>query len=261
VTATAGDPVLETREVHKSFGNADAPVVALAGLSLTVLRGRFLSVMGPSGSGKSTLLHLLGALDRPTTGDVLVEGQSLTALSEREIAHLRRDRIGFVFQAYNLIPVLTAAENVALPAVIARRRGAEQDARVDAVLEQVGLGDVRNRLPSQLSGGQQQRVALARALFTNPAVVLADEPTGNLDSRAGAEVLELLRSAQREVGATVVMVTHDASAAATGDEVMLLRDGRHVSSLDLDGTPAAGRAAAVLRWLEAAEGTSAPEVR
>src|SRR5688500_7286336 len=211
-----GTHVLDARDLVKDYDGHRA----LDGVSLTVGVGEFVSIMGPSGSGKSTLLHLLGGLDRPTSGEVLLDRQPLHMLSDDDLTLVRRQRIGFVFQSFNLIPVLTAAENVALPAVIAGESDRDYAPRRDEVLELVGLSDVRDRLPSQMSGGQQQRVAVARALFTEPAVLLADEPTGNLDSRTGGEILDLLRAAQERRGQTVVLVTHDPNAAATGDEVV-----------------------------------------
>ena len=248
---------VEGRALRKAYGGG---VVALDGVDLRVPQGGSVAVMGPSGSGKSTLLHLLGLLDRPDDGEVAVGGQASRGLGERERAALRRDRIGFVFQAFNLVPVLTVAENVALPATIAGRKPPGFDARVRTVLERVGLADEAGRLPRQLSGGQQQRVALARAIVGEPLVLLADEPTGNLDSRSGAEVLALLQEVRREHGTAVVMVTHDAKAAAVvGDEVVLLRDGAIAGRLELRGTADHRRHASVLRWLEAGEGEVAGE--
>ena len=238
---------MQVQDLHKSYGEQ---AVALAGVDLAIPAGRFVSVMGPSGSGKSTLLHLMGGLDRASSGEIVVAGQALSQLSERELSRLRREQVGFVFQAFHLIPVLSAAENIALPATIAARRPASYADRLEVLLDRVGLTAERDRLPSQLSGGQQQRVALARALFAEPALVLADEPTGNLDSRTGGEVLALLRDVQREQGVTVVMVTHDAGAAAVGDEVVLLRDGLLAQRLDLTTVEEPERQRAVLRWLE-----------
>jgi putative ABC transport system ATP-binding protein len=186
-------------------------------------RGRFSAIMGPSGSGKSTLMHILAGLDRPTTGTVTIDGEEISGLDDGELTRLRRDKLGFVFQFFNLIPVLTAEENVLLPLSIAGRR---PDAEwVERLIERVGLGDRRTHRPAELSGGQQQRVAVARALVSRPAVVFADEPTGNLDSKASEEVLALLRTAVDEFGQTVVMVTHDPEAASYADRLVVLRDG------------------------------------
>ena len=250
--ALLGRPVLEASELVKEYATDGTVSRALAGVSLEVPAGRFVSVMGPSGSGKSTLLHLLGGLDEPTSGTVLVGGQSLFDLSEVERTTLRRRQIGFVFQFFNLIPVLTAAENVALPAVVAGAKPATYDGDLEQALDIIGLRDHRHKLPSQLSGGQQQRVAIARALFMKPAVLLADEPTGNLDTTTGAEVLALLRRVQQDLGTTVVMVTHDPRAAATGDEVVMLVDGRVAGHLELAGDTDR-RVAQVLQSIEGVE--------
>lgn len=216
--------VCEARALRRVYGEGDAAVEALAGVDLALPAGRFTAVMGPSGSGKSTLMHLLAGLDRPTSGSIVLEGVDLTALDEEELTRLRRDRVGFVFQFFNLVPVLSARENILLPLEIA---GREPDrAWFETIVDTVGLCDRLDHRPSELSGGQQQRVAVARALVARPAVVFADEPTGNLDSRASQEVLALLRRAVDEFGQTVVMVTHDPAAAAWADRLVLLRDGR-----------------------------------
>ena len=242
-------PVLAARDVTKEYRNGDAVYRALQGVTLEVRAGRFVSIMGPSGSGKSTFLHLLGGLDVATSGTIELEGRSLSDMDDRERTLLRRDRIGVVFQFFNLVPVLSVEENIALPAVVARRRPDSYRARLDQLVELTGLGEHRQKLPSHLSGGQQQRVAVARALFSEPAILLADEPTGNLDSATGEEVLSLLGDARRELAQTVVMVTHSAEAAASGDEVVLLRDGLVAGHLDL---PAGGeeRAGSILAWLQ-----------
>jgi putative ABC transport system ATP-binding protein len=193
--------------------------------------GQFTAIMGPSGSGKSTLMHLLAGLDRPTSGSVVVDGQELANLDDRKLTALRRDKLGFVFQAFNLIPVLTARENITLPLTLAGRD--PDDAWLDTLVAAVGLRERLTHRPSELSGGQQQRVAIARALVSRPAVVFADEPTGNLDSKSSSEVLALLRRAVDEFGQTVIMVTHDAGAAAAADRVIMLRDGEVVH----DGQP------------------------
>jgi putative ABC transport system ATP-binding protein len=211
------------RDVTRRYGSGDSAVDALRGVSLEVATGRLTAVMGSSGSGKSTLMHILAGLDKPTTGSVTVKGQEISTMSDKELTLLRRKHIGFIFQAFNLLPVLTAEENVVLPLRIA---GQKPDARwVEEVLGRVDLLDRRSHRPAELSGGQQQRVAIARALVSEPTVLFADEPTGNLDSRTGAEVLELLRDAVDANGQTTVMVTHDAQAASTADRVLFLADG------------------------------------
>jgi len=229
----AGDErvIVAARDVVKQYEQGGERQRVLDGLSMEVAAGRFVAVMGPSGSGKSTLLHLLGGLDTPDTGDVEVDGVSLGSLKDDARTELRRQRIGIVYQFFNLVPVLTAAENVALPAVIAGEREGAYRERLDRVLELVGLADHRDKQPSQLSGGQQQRAAIARALFIEPAVLLADEPTGNLDLASGAEVLELFLEAQETFGQTVVMVTHDPVAASYADAVLFLADGRVVDTM------------------------------
>ena len=246
-------PVLTARDLVKDYDNGRTRVRALDGVSLAVPAGGFVSIMGPSGSGKSTLLHLLGGLDAPTDGDVTLQGRALSALSDKERTLARRHAIGFVFQFFNLVPVLSVEENVALPAVIDGQKPSAYRARLDRVLALVGLDGHRSHLPSEISGGQQQRVAIARALFTEPAVLLADEPTGNLDSKTGLEILGLIKHAQAELNQTVVMVTHDPRVAAYADEVVLLQDGRVTQTLDItmhEGGDA--RAEAVLTWLQAA---------
>ena len=219
----------------RRYGDGEAAIDALADVSIAFPRGQFAAVMGPSGSGKSTLLHCLAGLDRPTAGAVVIDGTPLADLSDRDLTVLRRSAIGFVFQSFNLLPMLTARENVALPLRIAGTR--DSDAQVDAMLGEVGLADRAGHRPSELSGGQQQRVAIARALVAEPTVIFADEPTGNLDSASGLEILDLLRRAVDERGRTVVMVTHDPRAATIADRVVLLSDGRVVldrSGMDAD---------------------------
>lgn len=213
----------------KVYGEAATRVVALDAVSATIPAGRFTVIMGPSGSGKSTLLHCMVALERPDSGQVLVGGTDVWSLSERERTRLRRDRLGFVFQAFNLVPTLTALENIALPVRLARRE-VDRD-WLDQVVATVRLGDRLRHRPNELSGGEQQRVAVARALVARPTVVFADEPTGNLDSRAGAGVLSLLRDVAEQGGAAVVMVTHDPAAASYGDHVLFLSDGGIVDEL------------------------------
>ena len=214
----------------RTYGAGDSAVHALRGVSLEVPAGQFTAVMGPSGSGKSTLMHLLAGLDAPDAGSVHIAGRDITRMSDRELTKLRRTHIGFVFQSFNLLPTLTAEENVALPLSIAGRK--PDRAALDALLERMGLAERRGHRPAQLSGGQQQRVAVARALIAQPTVLFADEPTGNLDSTAGAGVLRLLRDAVDLDGQTTVMVTHDVRAAATADRVLFLADGRIVADLD-----------------------------
>jgi putative ABC transport system ATP-binding protein len=218
----------------KVYGDGDAAVRALDDITIDVPDGRFTAVMGPSGSGKSTLMHCLAGLDTLTSGTVHLGDDDLGSLSDRALTRVRRERVGFVFQAYNLLPTLTAAENITLPLALG---GVDVDRRwFDEVVDAVGLRDRLGHRPAELSGGQQQRVAIARALITRPEVVFADEPTGNLDSRTGTEVLEFLRRAVREMGQTVVMVTHDPVAASYADAVVFLADGRTVGHLD-DPTP------------------------
>ncbi len=212
------------------YGAGDAAVHALRGVTLAVPAGQFTAVMGPSGSGKSTLLHVLAGLDVPTAGTVEIAGQEISRMKDRELTRLRRDHIGFVFQSFNLLPTLTVEENVKLPALLAGR-SVEREL-LDGLLERVGLQARRSHKPAELSGGQQQRVAIARALIGAPTVLFADEPTGNLDSRSGAEVLSLLREAVELDGQTIVMVTHDAHAAAIADRTVFLADGRVVADLD-----------------------------
>jgi putative ABC transport system ATP-binding protein len=216
--------IVVATDLHKYFGQGETAVHALDNVTIPFLRGQYTSIMGPSGSGKSTLMHCLAGLDRPTSGSVTIDGTEITTLDDKRLTDLRRDKIGFIFQAFNLLPVLTAEENITLPLTIA---GRDIDrAWVETLIEKVGLGDRREHRPSELSGGQQQRVAIARALVTRPAVVFADEPTGNLDSKSSEEVLRMLRNAVDEFNQTVVMVTHDAEAASVGDRLVVLRDGR-----------------------------------
>jgi putative ABC transport system ATP-binding protein len=216
---------IEAHGIVKTFGMGDYAVRALGGVDLEVRRGEMVAIMGPSGSGKSTLLHILGALDSPTEGQIAVASQRYETLDEAGLTRLRRDHIGFVFQFFNLLPSLTAAENVLLPALISRRRDDDLKRRAFELLDLVGIGDRGTHVPSELSGGQQQRVSIARALLLNPELILADEPTGNLDTRSGREVLQLLRRVATDEGHTIVMVTHDPSAAAVADRVVFLRDG------------------------------------
>jgi len=222
-------PAARAIDLRKVFGEGQAAVEALRGVTVEFEAGRFTAIMGPSGSGKSTLLHCVAGLDTPTSGKVFVGDVDLTTLDERRLTLLRRERIGFVFQAYNLVPTLTAAENITLPLDIAGRSA--DRAWFDTVVDTVGLRDRLDHRPSELSGGQQQRVAGARALVSRPTIVFADEPTGNLDSRSSAELLAFLRSAVDDHGQTLVLVTHDAAAASRADRVVFLGDGRVVDEM------------------------------
>ncbi|WP_436699076.1 ABC transporter ATP-binding protein [Nocardioides sp. BYT-33-1] len=216
------------RGLTKSFGRGDTLVHALRGVDLDLPAGRFTAIMGPSGSGKSTLMHCLAGLDQPTAGTVTVAGQSLEGMDDDTLTRFRRDHVGFVFQAFNLLPMLSAEQNIWLPTELAGQAGRDHDLRqrFDAIVETLGLSARLAHRPSELSGGQQQRVAIARALLSAPAIVFADEPTGNLDSSSSAEVLSLLRQSVRELGQTVVMVTHETEAATYADDVIVLADGR-----------------------------------
>ena len=228
-TATDGGVVVSAQEITRVYGAGETAVDALRGVTLEVARGKLTAVMGPSGSGKSTLMHILAALDRPTEGRVELGGTPLGDLSDTAITKLRREHIGFVFQFFNLLPMLTADENIVLPLRLA---GEKPDREFfDDLLDKVGLSDRRTHRPAELSGGQQQRVAIARALVTRPTVVFADEPTGNLDSKTGGEILELLRGSVEDYGQTLVMVTHEPRAAATADRVLFLADGLIVKEL------------------------------
>ena len=225
----ANGAVVVAREVARRFGQGDTAVDALRGVSLEVARGKLTTVMGPSGSGKSTLMHILAGLDRPSSGTVTVDGTEITTLGDTDLTKLRRTHIGFIFQFFNLLPMLSAEENITLPLSIA---GEKPDAAwLEQLIASVGLTDRRKHRPSELSGGQQQRVAIARALVSKPTVVFADEPTGNLDSRTGGEILELLREAVESVGQTTVMVTHDARSASIADRILFLADGDVVKEL------------------------------
>jgi putative ABC transport system ATP-binding protein len=222
------DAAVRADKITKLYGEGEASVRALCTVSLEVGRGEFVAVMGPSGSGKSTLMHLLAGLDKPTEGDVYIEGENVTTMKDKELTLLRRQRVGFIFQAFNLIPQLTAEENIVLPLTLAREKA---NGNLTSLLDQVGLTDRRTHKPTELSGGQQQRVAVARALITEPAVVFADEPTGNLDSQSSDDILSLLRRAATERNQTTVMVTHDAHAASYADRVIFLADGKIVREM------------------------------
>jgi putative ABC transport system ATP-binding protein len=241
--AASATTIVATAGLQRRYGEGAAAVDALAGVDVAIRRGELTAIMGASGSGKSTLMHLMAGLDTPTAGTVTLDGVRLDELDDRRLTELRRDKVGFVFQAFNLLPVLTAEENLVLPLTIAGRK--PDAAWLESLIQTVGLGERRTHRPSELSGGQQQRVAVARALVSKPSVVFADEPTGNLDSVASTEVLELLRRAVDEFGQTVVMVTHDAGAASYADRLIVLEDGR----IARDG--AAGSAEAILDVMKA----------
>jgi putative ABC transport system ATP-binding protein len=229
LTTTAAPPAARTAELTKLYGSGDTQVTALGGVSVDIQQGRFTAVMGPSGSGKSTFMHCLAGLDRPTSGEVWIGDTELSVLKDDALTTLRRDAVGFIFQAFNLIPTLTALENITLPLDIAKRK-VDQD-WLDMVVRTVGLADRLEHKPSQLSGGQQQRVAVARALVSKPKIVFGDEPTGNLDSRAGAEIMGFLRHSVDEYGQTIVLVTHDPSSASYADRVLFLADGLVVDEM------------------------------
>jgi putative ABC transport system ATP-binding protein len=230
--------ILETQQVSKQYQMGEVTVDALAAVDFTVEAGEFVAIMGPSGSGKSTLLHLLGGLDGPTDGEVTLAGRQLSKLNDNQVTLIRRRNVGFIFQFFNLLPTLTAEENIALPLLIDGQNIKKHQEKLDRLLGLVGLVDRRHHKPDQLSGGQQQRVAIARAFVTDPAIVLADEPTGNLDSKTGDEILGLLRRSCDELGQTIVMVTHDAKAASFADRVVFLMDGCVVDHLKLSGDQA-----------------------
>ena len=222
------NPIVQVRDLTKIFRQGEIDVTALHRINLTIDEGEFLSLMGPSGSGKSTLLHLIAGIDRPTSGVCMVQGRNIAELGESELADWRNQNVGFVFQTFNLIPVLTAFENVELPLLLTSLGAKDRRRHVSAALEVVGLADRMKHLPKQLSGGQEQRVAIARALVTDPSLVVADEPTGNLDSHSATEVLEILRTLSRDAGKTVIMVTHDPKAAAYGTRSIHLEKGELV---------------------------------
>src|SRR3954449_7494620 len=235
MTTPTADPQVATRAVVEAdsiarrYGEGESAVDALRGVSLKILSGELSAVMGPSGSGKSTLMHILAGLDRPTSGTVEISGQEITDMNDNELTLLRREHIGFIFQFFNLLPMLTAEENILLPLSLA---GEKPDKEwVEELIGKVGLGDRREHRPSELSGGQQQRVAIARSLITRPTVLFADEPTGNLDSTTSEEILTLLRGSVDDYGPTIVMVTHDASAAAIADHTLCIDDGRCQKSI------------------------------
>ena len=238
-TVTKRSTAVRARALTKTYGRGEATVRALDAVDVDFEAGAFTAIMGPSGSGKSTLMHLLAGLDSATSGSAYLGGTEVTGLTDKELTLLRRERVGFVFQSFNLLPMFTAEQNITLPVELAN--GTVDRAWLEILVETLGLGQRLTHRPSELSGGQQQRVAIARALITKPEVVFADEPTGNLDSRSGAEVLSFLRRSVRELGRTIVMVTHDASAAAYADRVVLLADGRVAGDIQ-DPTPEAALA-------------------
>jgi putative ABC transport system ATP-binding protein len=224
--AAGGEPVVSADDLIRRYGEGDTAVDALRGVSLDVRKGQLTAVMGPSGSGKSTLMHILAGLDRPTSGEVTIAGTKLSTLNDNELTKLRREHIGFVFQFFNLLPMLNAEENIVLPLSIAGEK--PDKVWVDELLDQVGLSQRRTHKPSELSGGQQQRVAIGRALVNKPTIIFADEPTGNLDSKTSGEILELLERSVRDLNQTIVMVTHEPRAAAIADRILFLDDGNIV---------------------------------
>jgi putative ABC transport system ATP-binding protein len=225
--------VLETKNVTKSYQMGEVTVDALSGIQFQVQKGEFVAIMGPSGSGKSTLLHMLGGLDDPSDGVVVLAGRPITNLTDDEVTIVRRRKVGFIFQFYNLVPTLSAAENIALPLLIDGQKVDDHYQKIMDLLQMVGLVDRKDHKPDQLSGGQQQRVAIARAFVNNPEIVLADEPTGNLDSKSGTAILDLLRKSCNELKQTIVMVSHDPRAASYADRVVFLKDGRIIKNLSV----------------------------
>jgi putative ABC transport system ATP-binding protein len=247
-------PVLEASQLRKEYKMGEHRVHALSGVDFQVEKGEFIAIMGPSGSGKSTLLHLLGGLDSPTEGNVILANQSLAKLSERKATLARRHNVGFVFQFFNLLPMLSAEENILLPVIIDGKDPRKYTDRLNNLLNLVGLADRRHHKPDQLSGGEQQRVAVARALITQPAILLADEPTGNLDSKTGTVIMELLRRSCDELDQTVIVVTHDAKAAAFADRVIFLRDGVVVREFcPSESAPLAERMRGIMAHMEELE--------
>jgi putative ABC transport system ATP-binding protein len=233
----SADWIVDVRELHKSYGTPGQTTIAVDDLTLRVTRGEFVSLMGPSGSGKSTLLNLLAGLDAPDSGRVLIDGEDLSRLADHELARMRLRKVGFVFQSFNLIPALTVHENVAWPLEFSRYSRADVRRRVAEALSKVGMADRDARYPAEMSGGEQQRVAIARAIATGPMLLLADEPTGNLDSATGRVILDLLRALNKAEGMTVVMVTHNVFAATYGDRTLEMRDGRLVRDVRMPARP------------------------
>ena len=247
------NPVVSARSLTKVYGRGSGAVKALDAVNVDIARARFTAIMGPSGSGKSTLMHCLAGLESATSGTITLDGQEITSMSQRRLTKLRRERIGFIFQSFNLVPSLTAGENITLPLDIARRKA--DSSRFDQVVNAVGLSDRLSHRPAELSGGQVQRTACARSLVGRPAVVFADEPTGNLDSRATQQVLKVLRSSVDDFAQSIVMVTHEAEAAAWADTVLFLRDGRVVAQMD---EPDQDRVLEALHDLGRSEGGAIP---
>ena len=219
-------PVLVAEDLQKTYTSGEATVTALAGVSFAVEKGDFVALMGPSGCGKSTLLHLCGAMDRASSGSILLNGKNLATMGDDELTHVRREQVGFVFQFFNLLPTLTIADNIALPCLLAGMKGGAADARAKALAERVGISHRLSHFPQQVSGGEMQRAAIARALVHQPALLVADEPTGNLDSDNGAKVLALLSALNKEMGVTVLLATHAADVAAAATRVLRMRDGK-----------------------------------
>jgi putative ABC transport system ATP-binding protein len=227
-------PVLEAESLFKQYNLGEHHVNALDGVDFVVEEGEFVAIMGPSGSGKSTLLHLMGGLDKPSEGEITLAGKKISLLKDKQVTLLRRRNVGFVFQFFNLLPTLTAEENITLPLLIDGKRIGDYQDHLETLLNLIGLSDRRRHKPEQLSGGEQQRVALARALITQPAIVLADEPTGNLDTKTGKNIMELLRRSCDELGQTIVVVTHDPRAASYANRVVFLRDGVIAAKVGLE---------------------------
>lgn len=245
-------PILEAKSLHKQYKLGQVTVDALAGVDFAVKKGEFVAIMGPSGSGKSTLLQLLGGLDQPTNGEITLADKKLSMLNDDQITLVRRRNVGFIFQFYNLVPTLSAEENISLPLIIDSKNPDDYRKHIEELLRVVGMTDRRSHKPDELSGGEQQRVAIARAFVTNPSIVLADEPTGNLDSKNGEEILNLLRRSCDELGQTIIMVTHDPKAASFADRVVFLKDGAIFGELRLDG--ARGETNKILEQLKTLEG-------
>lgn len=218
-------PFIVARDIQRSFTIGDQTTHVLKGVSLEIPRGQFVTIMGPSGSGKSTLMYLLGGLDRPSSGEIIINGQSITQMTSSELAHFRRDTNGFIFQSFYLIPTLTALENVALPGIFAGKDADEREERAAKLLTFLGMGDRLTHRPSQLSGGQQQRVAIGRSLFNNPPIIMGDEPTGALDTKTGNTVLKLLQRLNRKQKKTIILVTHDPAVADYGNRLIRIQDG------------------------------------
>jgi putative ABC transport system ATP-binding protein len=250
-------PVLEARNLRKQYDLGQTTVHALDGVDFVVEQGEFVAIMGPSGSGKSTLLYLIGGLDKPSDGEVTLAGHRLSLLKDKEVTLVRRRNVGFVFQFFNLLPTLTAEENITLPLLIDGKNIVAYQERLSVLLNLIGLADRRHHKPEQLSGGEQQRVALARALITEPAILLADEPTGNLDTKTGTTIMELLRRSCDELGQTIVVVSHDPRAASYADRVVFLRDGRIVTLLTLnDGSSQADNLRRIMEEMEMLEASA-----